>query len=346
MRSDVHGHPTHASNCPWKAPISVSACLLLEVLCLSCPGCLRRSPPDLSTCTRIEIEYRPNALEHVFGGEAPNLLSPEEREHLRSFKTCVVTDVDQIKAFARDVSLGRFDGRFPSPGRGKSIPLTLGPNMHFVCCRGAARVTSFSLSRWTMLTEGKKLFFRYPVNMSVVAAIDPPEIRPFRLRRGCASNLSMLYNESGAFRETAETYPDPATWCDTGVHAAQSRRAIENGVSRHMFNDAQIFGWFICPGANGPHSTRGPALKPGEASPPAGVGPPPRSDFALNPDCQPSSAADTVLLFESKPGWNQAGGPELFTFANHEPKGGCVLRKDGTVKFIRTEQELRQLRWK
>jgi hypothetical protein len=31
---------------------------------------------------------------------------------------------------------------------------------------------------------------------------------------------------------------------------------------------------------------------------------------------------------------------------SHEPKGGCVLFNDGAVKFIRTKEELQQLRWK
>jgi hypothetical protein len=35
----------------------------------------------------------------------------------------------------------------------------------------------------------------------------------------------------------------------------------------------------------------------------------------------------------------------LFTFDHHDPKGGCVLLHDGTVKFIRTEEELHALRW-
>ena len=52
-----------------------------------------------------------------------------------------------------------------------------------------------------------------------------------------------------------------------------------------------------------------------------------------------------VLLFETKAGWNQHGGPELFTFDNHDPHGGLVVLNDGTVKFIRTEEELKQLRW-
>ncbi|MGD2095208.1 MAG: hypothetical protein PVH77_09410, partial [Phycisphaerales bacterium] len=68
--------------------------------------------------------------------------------------------------------------------------------------------------------------------------------------------------------------------------------------------------------------------------------------YAMNSNCTTISPPDMVLLFETKAGWNQHGGPELFTFTNHDPKGGCVLLKDGTVKFIRTREELNQLRWK
>ena len=68
--------------------------------------------------------------------------------------------------------------------------------------------------------------------------------------------------------------------------------------------------------------------------------------YAMNPICKPDSPGDMVLLFETKAGWNQHGGPELFTFHNHDPKGGCVLLNDGTVKFIRTKTELHSLLWK
>ena len=53
-----------------------------------------------------------------------------------------------------------------------------------------------------------------------------------------------------------------------------------------------------------------------------------------------------VLLFETKAGWNRYGGRELFTFENHDPRGGMVVLNDGKTEFIRTEEELRQLRWK
>ena len=68
--------------------------------------------------------------------------------------------------------------------------------------------------------------------------------------------------------------------------------------------------------------------------------------YAMNPHCEPNSPPDMVLLFETEGGWNKHGGPELFTFDHHEPRGGCVLLNDGTSRFIRTKEELEQLRWK
>lgn len=70
-----------------------------------------------------------------------------------------------------------------------------------------------------------------------------------------------------------------------------------------------------------------------------------RCHYAMNPNCEPNSPPDMVLLFEAKAGWNQHGGSELFVFERHELRGGCVLLNDGTVKFIRTGDELKQLRW-
>lgn len=66
----------------------------------------------------------------------------------------------------------------------------------------------------------------------------------------------------------------------------------------------------------------------------------------MNPNYEPNSPGDTALLFETKASWNQHGGPELFTFDNHDSKGGCVRLNDGTVKFIHTHEELHALKWK
>ena len=67
--------------------------------------------------------------------------------------------------------------------------------------------------------------------------------------------------------------------------------------------------------------------------------------YAINPnakrDCR--FPATTILLFESNPGWDQSGGPELLTTQNHN--GGCnVLFCDGHVEFVRTEN-INNLRW-
>ena len=71
-----------------------------------------------------------------------------------------------------------------------------------------------------------------------------------------------------------------------------------------------------------------------------------RCHYAMNPNCEPNSPNDVVLLFETKAGWNQFGGPDILTFDNHKGKGCNVLLKDlHTVRFIKPE-ELGTLKWK
>jgi len=133
------------------------------------------------------------------------------------------------------------------------------------------------------------------------------QVWPFLLRGVCADNLSALHG-SLTYSKAYERY---GQWCDAVWRSRQESNPDPSYVKSP----------FECPSAHVCH-------------------------YAINPNCKPDSPADTVLLFETKPGWNQHGGPELFTLDNHDPKGGCVLLKDGTVKFIRTEEELKQLRWK
>jgi len=70
-----------------------------------------------------------------------------------------------------------------------------------------------------------------------------------------------------------------------------------------------------------------------------------RCHYAINPNADPNSSDDTVLLFETTAGWNQHGGPEILTTENHGGKGCNVLFNDGIVRFVPTE-ELDQLKWK
>lgn len=69
------------------------------------------------------------------------------------------------------------------------------------------------------------------------------------------------------------------------------------------------------------------------------------SHYAMNPNCEPNSPEDVVLLFETKGGWNQYGGPEILTVENHRPKGCNILFNSGHVEFVKPEQ-IGKLKWK
>ena len=66
--------------------------------------------------------------------------------------------------------------------------------------------------------------------------------------------------------------------------------------------------------------------------------------YALNPHADFSGPPDVVLLFESKTGWNQFGGPELLTTENHGGRGCFVAFADGHVEFV-TAAEIPRLKW-
>jgi hypothetical protein len=66
--------------------------------------------------------------------------------------------------------------------------------------------------------------------------------------------------------------------------------------------------------------------------------------YAMNPDCEPNSPNDIVLLFETKGGWNQVGGPELLTTENHKGEGCNVVFGDLRVEFVKAE-DIAELKW-
>jgi prepilin-type processing-associated H-X9-DG protein len=67
--------------------------------------------------------------------------------------------------------------------------------------------------------------------------------------------------------------------------------------------------------------------------------------YALNPNCKFDSPNDVVLIFESKPGWNQYGGPELMYPNNHTTKGCNICFNDGHVQFVEPK-DFNSLKWK
>ena len=72
-------------------------------------------------------------------------------------------------------------------------------------------------------------------------------------------------------------------------------------------------------------------------------------NYAMNKNIEKLDAGrappDMVLLFETHPGWNQTGGPEILTTDNHQGDGCNVLFMDSHVEFVKI-RGLDNLRWK
>lgn len=180
-----------------------------------------------------------------------------------------------------------------------------------VCYRNAERLTSLTIyDDRTIVTESGQCI-RCPTGIPSMKGL-AVAIIPFQSRLDCGSNLMNLSWLLHFLYGTDKMYP-ASQWCSALV---EDRRVADVPVNDQMR-------YLMCPSRD-----QG------------------KCHYAMNPNCKPNSVPDMVLLFETKAGWNQRGGPELFTFDNHTPRGGLVLLNDGTVKFIRTEEELKQLRWK
>ena len=126
--------------------------------------------------------------------------------------------------------------------------------------------------------------------------------------RICHSNLCELGRAIHLYSEENNgKYPTADKWCDLLVEYADVNKGL-----------------FICESA----------LQRGDTGP---------SHFAINPNCGPNSPPDTVLLFETKEGWNQFGWPELLSTKCHKGVGCYILFNDYSVNF---EERSAELKWK
>ncbi|MHC4488714.1 MAG: hypothetical protein ACYSW7_05995 [Planctomycetota bacterium] len=146
----------------------------------------------------------------------------------------------------------------------------------------------------------------------LIVAILIPHRHPRRelaLRIICNANLKCLSVAIQFYTSDYDNkYPIADKWCDLLLKYGETREE-----------------WFVCKGA----------LKKCKKE---------SCHYAINPNCEPNSPPDMVLLFETKAGWNQFGGPEILTLENHNGKGCNVLFNDGHREFVKTEQ-LGQLKW-
>ncbi len=124
----------------------------------------------------------------------------------------------------------------------------------------------------------------------------------------CYSNLSSLMKAIRIYLDDYDSYPTPAIWCDLLIQ--------ECNVPRDNF---------LCPLAK-----EGPC------------------NYALNiniADLGMTNDPNIVVLFETSPGWNQVGVPEILTLENHKGKGCNVVFLDSHVEFIKAE-DISKLKWK
>lgn len=148
---------------------------------------------------------------------------------------------------------------------------------------------------------------------AVFRVILAPDVAPLARRVKCHSNMKLLFLSLAMYaQDHGGAYPTPERWCDSLVE--WTREDLDDPNAVETLQKA-----FSCP-----------------------AGPEGRCHYALNANADPCSAGDVVLLFESRPGWNQSAGPELLSVDDH--KGCNVVLVDGSIAFVKAE-EASGLRW-
>jgi prepilin-type processing-associated H-X9-DG protein len=124
----------------------------------------------------------------------------------------------------------------------------------------------------------------------------------------CSANMHGIANAISMYADENDAFPTTSKWCDLLV-------------DNQYVNEMQ----FRCRAA-----PEGPC------------------NYAINSNIEKLGTAtpppDMVLLFETHPGWNQSGGPEILTTENHHGDGCNVVFIDGHVRFVR-QHEFKDLMW-
>ena len=261
--------------------------------------------PDLTMCTRVEINYIPSIKQRFFGNTP--MLNTQEEQYISSLESIDIVNSDDIKTLAQIVVSAEYLGGDFKPIKAAEYVQVTGyfdskPKVSFIVWSDEMRIKKGRVFH-IFMNEKFPRYFDKIRNNNV----------PFIRRLYCERHLKELRKALRKATGVENKYPIAAEWSDVMEQYRQARYPTKERIT-----------W----------SLKCPAQQEGKCH------------YAMNPNCKPDSPSDMVLLFETKAGWNQHGGPELFTFDNHDPKGGCVLLNDGTVKFIRTKDELQQLRWK
>jgi hypothetical protein len=314
---------TKGTTTPWKVTVLgivvICAIGVLWLYSVAVPDTSPWRASNLRDCTRVEIEYQPSALEYFEVLAAnPGLLSLAEREYLQSLQKSTLTDRQMIRWVASWRSRASYS-ELAEPKAEKRAYIKIRGYRDDEC------MASFGMynHRYLVTDDGETFYPREWLD--VVSCV--LELNSFRMRDACAQRLLKFAELLNLGPAGTRIYVEPSEWCETiwpvVVPSVHNPPPVEY-LRKKQTQERERNGEYRCPSG--------------------GAG---RCHYAMNPDWQPNSPPDMVLMFEARAGWDQHGGPELFTFDHHhDPRGGCVLLNDGTVKFIRTEEELKQLRWK
>jgi hypothetical protein len=163
-------------------------------------------------------------------------------------------------------------------------------------------LTTFGVVIWGVFKKGSNRWIWGALALSGLAAIAvhvaqpryEQSVRRYARQGLCAHNMEILGKAMRLYaNEHEERYPEPNQWCDL---------LIEGGYVEKRD--------LTCNGDR--------------------VGP---CSYAMNPNCRsPADEPNMVLIFESEPGWNQSGGPELITCENHDGDGYMIFcNQDGAT---------------
>jgi prepilin-type processing-associated H-X9-DG protein len=154
----------------------------------------------------------------------------------------------------------------------------------------------------------------------------------------CESNLHTIKDTLNEYSKKYGQYPPAEKWCDVLMQ--------ESPISGSSFSC--ISAW-----EERYHQTIDQSADPNSqwrlifkySDPNGKISYVKRGYYAINPNCEPNSPNNIVLLFETKGGWNQFGGPEILTTDWHRKKGCNVLFNDGHVEFVKPNK-IGKLKWK
>jgi hypothetical protein len=170
------------------------------------------------------------------------------------------------------------------------------------------------------------MYLWWGINKGSIAVFNPGNSNMNRI----AKAMLMYANDH------EDKMPDPNSWCDILIdqgYVAPENLYIPSYGIRWPFGGRWPFGIGNWPPKEGANTT----LYPGSVI----IFPPPRAghcDFAMNRNCRNfTQHGNPILLFVSKPGWNQSGGAELADMDRFGNEGILIYRASEGGTFVRKE---------